>query len=269
MARYPAASWLPLPENETAPVIKPTQAIVHSAVGSGSLYNYFGRSNVVVESHFWVALDGKVEQYMDTTRQADANYKANPRAISIESADNGSPDTYEWTAAQLESIAQIIAWAHSTHGVILQKCSAWDSPGVGYHSQFPGVWTPVVGKTCPGKVRIAQFPGILSRAKEIVVSLTAAEIRSIWKTDGLVDYSEDPNNTEVAPSTALARLVTKTYSTKRDTSSLVDEVALLKAEVAALRAEIGGIQPLGLTEAQVASIGESVIERMLQLRLVK
>jgi hypothetical protein len=260
---------MPLPENETAPKITATQVILHSAVGSNSLYNYFGRSNVVVESHFWVSLDGRVEQYMDTARQADANYKANCRAISIESADNGDPDDFPWTDAQLEAISRIVAWAHVTHGIPIQPCAEWDSPGVDYHSKYPGIWTPVKGKTCPGTDRIEQVPGLRARAKEILVAFTEAEIRSIWKTDGLVDYSEDPNNTEVAPSTALARLVTKTYSTKRDTAALVTEVAALKADMAALKAQIAALQTTGITPEQVTAIGDALIERMLDLRLVK
>jgi hypothetical protein len=60
-------------------------------------------------------------------------------------------------------------WANTTHGIPLRACPAWDQPGLGYHAMWgfkdnrnlTGVldnpWTPSKGKTCPGKVRIAQF----------------------------------------------------------------------------------------------------------------
>lgn len=164
MALMPAARWRPLPESKTAAGIRPTQLIYHSAVGSNSLYDYFAQASVVVESHFWVGLDGRIEQYVDTTHQADANYLANPRAISVETADNGDPEHFPWTAKQLDSLVEIAVWVHDTHQVPLRKCPAWDAPGLGYHILFPAEWTNVPGKVCPGKARIAQFPGVLQRA---------------------------------------------------------------------------------------------------------
>ncbi len=167
MARYSSASWRPLPENANQGPMKPTQVILHSAVGSGSLYNFFnGRSNL--ECHFWVGLKGTVEQYMSTTVEADANFKANPRAISIETADNGHPDSFEWTSEQIAAIAKILVWANLVHHIPLAKCSDWDKPGIGYHTMFgaPGHWTPVA-KSCPGTIRKKQFDKVLSVAKKL------------------------------------------------------------------------------------------------------
>jgi len=130
----PSADWEPIPENATAPRITATQVILHSAVGSGDLHDYFARPDVVVESHFWVALDGRIAQYVDTSKRADANLDANVRAISVESADNGDPDHFPWTEAQLDSLAAVVRWAHETHDIPIRRCPAWDAPGVGYHS---------------------------------------------------------------------------------------------------------------------------------------
>lgn len=166
MARFPGAVWRPLPENSTQPRITPTQVILHSAVdapGPSSLWSYFRRSDVTVESHFFVKWDGTVEQYMDTEVRADANRHANARAISIETEDDGNPDATPWSDAQIDAIVRIIRWAHEVHGIPLRLCPAWDQPGIGYHTMFgaPGPWTPVA-KTCPGRARIAQMPRIMA-----------------------------------------------------------------------------------------------------------
>ena len=165
MARYPAATWRPIPEAASAPALSATQLVLHSAVGSGSLHDYFARADVVVESHLWVGLDGTVEQYVDTSHKADAQNAGNTRAISVETADNGHPDVYPWTAAQLEALAGIIRWVHTVHGIPIRQCPSWTSPGIGYHRLFPGEWNPN-GHTCPGDARAAQFPALLELAQE-------------------------------------------------------------------------------------------------------
>ncbi|MFA5937382.1 MAG: peptidoglycan recognition family protein [Candidatus Paceibacterota bacterium] len=173
MARCELAAWRPLPENATQQRITPTQVILHSAVdapGPTSLFGYFARADIGLESHFFVKLDGSIEQYMDTKVQADANRWANVRAISIETEDEGNPNQRPWTDAQVRSLVALLQWANQRHGIPLKRCSTWISPGVGYHSMFgaPGPWTPAAGKTCPGHARIAQFNGLLDLATTVV-----------------------------------------------------------------------------------------------------
>ena len=181
MSRYPKAIWRPLPENETQGGITPTQVILHSAVdapGPTSLHGFFSRADVVVESHFFVKNDGTVEQYIDTWKRADANRHANARAISIETEDDGDPDNTPWTPAQLESIVALIRWCHDEHGVPLRRCEAWDQPGIGWHSMWgaPSQWTPARGKTCPGRIRIAQIhTHILPSLEREAPDMTPAE----------------------------------------------------------------------------------------------
>jgi len=164
MARYPGATWRPLPENATEPAISATQLIYHSAVSRGaSLFAYFNKPGVNVESHFYVAADGNAEQYIDTAKQADANYKANDRAISVETWDNADPDRLPWNEAQLQRLVDIAVWAHKTHGIPLRWVSSPTSPGIGYHSLYNGVWTPA-SKTCPGLARRPQVQQIIDRA---------------------------------------------------------------------------------------------------------
>jgi hypothetical protein len=171
MARYPMARWRPLPENSTQPRIRPTQIILHSAVSDGrSLYPYFGLPSVKVESHFYVQEDGGVEQYLDTLVRADANYQANPRAISIETWDGGNPDRTPWNSAQLATLADLVRWCASVHDIPLRRCPSWTSSGVGYHSLFPQ-WSPVK-KTCPGLARRPQVDGVIRAASSSPVTPT-------------------------------------------------------------------------------------------------
>lgn len=179
MARCPFARWRPIPENATQPRITPTQAILHSAVDSPSLltslFGFFSRKDVSVESHFHVLVDGTIEQYMDTERRADANRYANARAVSIETEDNGDPDNTPWTDAQLQSIIRLLRWLRETHDIPMWACPAWDQPGLGYHSMWgaPGPWTPARGKTCPGRIRIRQFHDVIVPALAMEAAMPA------------------------------------------------------------------------------------------------
>lgn len=163
MARIPGLAWRPLPENATQPAIRPTQWIIHTAVdgpGPTNLGDYFERKDVTLESHTWLSWT-KHEQLMDTEVRADANYKANVRAISTETEDDGTPVERPWTQYQLGELIRTGVALNRLHGIPPVLPPTWDAPGMGYHSLYPGVWTPYRGKTCPGATRIHQFKTIV------------------------------------------------------------------------------------------------------------
>lgn len=179
MARCPFATWRPLPENATAKRIKPTQYVLHSAVdskGRTDLWRYFARDDVKVESHFWIYNDGTVEQFLDTEVMADCNRGANVRAVSVETEDDGRPDTTLWTPAQIASLIRLGVWLHEAHGIPAVRCATPTSPGIGFHSMWgaPSEWTPARGKTCPGTVRISQVPGIIRDIEKATSRASAA-----------------------------------------------------------------------------------------------
>lgn len=156
MAVYPKAVKRLIPPGSNDPAIKPRVAILHVDAGNNrDLHDYFRYRSGGIESHFQVALDGTVFQYRDTEFEADANYKANPFAVSIETQGYGDG---EWTPEQLVSIVALLRWLNRTHKIPLRKVGKWDGAGIGYHVQFgaPGAWTPVA-KSCPGPRRIQQF----------------------------------------------------------------------------------------------------------------
>lgn len=160
MAKCSFAVWRPLPENATEPYINATQFVFHTQVGYfGGLYSWFARSDVYAESHFGLSMGGYLEQYIDTARQADAQYRANIRAISLECEDKGDPIKYPYSDAQLEVMVRLGRWAMQHHPIEPRKCPTWDASGFGYHSMWgaPSNWTPSRGKTCPGATRIRQL----------------------------------------------------------------------------------------------------------------
>jgi N-acetylmuramoyl-L-alanine amidase len=98
-----------LPEWRSQGRITPIAIIDHSIVGSAMGAWLLFRDSSGLESHFIVrgrrsgVEDGHIWQLMDTGRRADANRNANGYAISIETEDDGDPDTQPWTRAQLQS----------------------------------------------------------------------------------------------------------------------------------------------------------------------
>jgi hypothetical protein len=172
MAICPFATWKPLPANGKQPRMVPRVAILHTAVdapGPSDLYGWFVQSGL--ESHFFVHNDGRITQYMDTVVVAEANYLANPFAVSIETEDEGNPRTREWTAAQVASIIRLLDWLCTVHPTIPRKlCDRWDGAGVGWHSMWGyntatnrtvNRWTTALGKDCPTAPRIAQTKNII------------------------------------------------------------------------------------------------------------
>ncbi len=167
MSYYPGARQLLIPENSTQAPITPTQFIMHSIAAPWTvqrMYEYW-RDSTNLESTFGLAYDGDLGQFVSTNVRADANYMANSRAVSIETASN-LDHTDPWTDAQIEKLIELGAWLHEEHGIPLVVCEDWDSPGYGYHRLHPE-WS-TGGTACPGDARVDQFyervfPGIVAR----------------------------------------------------------------------------------------------------------
>jgi hypothetical protein len=158
---------------------------LHTMVGTLAGTEAFFR-RVQLESHFGVGHDGEVRQWQDLELVARSNAAGNRRLISIETADRGPgfpdwdtrrDDVPAWTAAQLDSLTELVAWLCERFDIprVLIPDSRPSRRGVGYHRQgirghsdglVPGgeVWSGAAGKVCPGNRRIAQLPTIIARA---------------------------------------------------------------------------------------------------------
>lgn len=160
------------------PRIRPTQAILHvAATSADSLLDYFRFRSGGIESHFYIKWDGTIEQYRDTAYEADANWLANPRAVSIETQGwaNGT-----WNKRQIRSLKRLLLWLHETHpNIPLVPCTGPYGPGVGYHTMWgaPSEWTPVA-KSCPGPNRIIQFNDELVPWMDSVTNPPAPPVRT-------------------------------------------------------------------------------------------
>jgi hypothetical protein len=138
--------WRPLPDSGHEPAITMRTVIHHSIVGSAEgAYQYFAGSTAI-ESHFIVKKNGYFWQIMSLGEQADANFRANDFAGSIETEDNGHPDTDPWTSAQIDTLVWLsLEMRRLRPRIARRKCRTWDDAGLGYHTLFPQ-WTNVPGK---------------------------------------------------------------------------------------------------------------------------
>jgi hypothetical protein len=139
--------WRPLPESGREPAISMRTVIHHSIVGSAEgAYQYF-RGPTTIESTFIVKKNGYFWQIMSLGEQADANFRANAFAGSIETEDNGNPDRDPWTPAQLDTLVWLsLEMRRLRPQIARRKCRTWTDAGLGYHTLFPGQWTNVPGK---------------------------------------------------------------------------------------------------------------------------
>ncbi len=161
MAWYPGARKMELqPESDAQAAIVPTQFIVHSIAAPWTvqrIYEYW-RDSTNLESHFGLAYDGDIGQFIGTETRADANASANVRAVSIETASN-LDHTDPWTSQQVEQLVRLGVWLHQRHGIPLRICRSDTDPGYGYHGLF-GEWS-LGGTACPGPERIRQFKEVV------------------------------------------------------------------------------------------------------------
>jgi peptidoglycan hydrolase-like protein with peptidoglycan-binding domain len=175
MTRYAKATWRPLRENSTEPLINATQCVFHTAVTKAdSLWGYFQQTGVVVESHGYIQQDGDAEQYIDYDRQADAQAAGNARAISWETWDNADPEHVPWNDKQLARLVDIAVDLHRQKHIPLRRCRSWTDPGFGGHRDFKE-WNPNL-HSCPGTARSRQIAVVLDRARAIVAGVHPAPV---------------------------------------------------------------------------------------------
>lgn len=179
MARFPKAIWRgPLPTTNYAPGPSPKVCVVvHDVEGSeSSAVNEFHVVGMQLSAHFVVAgpgdqdPDGTIIQILDTDdncyAQGDGNYP--PIAgIAIETSGHTSTPL---SPPQVESVAQIVAWAYEVHGIPLTGPVAHGQHGVTGHCNPDGSPDPAWGNhPCPGPLRLAQIPAVVARARALAI----------------------------------------------------------------------------------------------------
>lgn len=190
MARYSGATWRPVAwangrdDNTPAKIV-----VLHlTASEADSQYGWFNSSRSAC-SHFHIARNGHVEQYIDTDKLSAAEYKGSNDVISIET--EGADADGEWGSAQVEAIIRLLVWLHREHGIplALKTSSRPTEPGIAWHrlgvsGNFPTSpailrgrnqrgyagepWSTSFGKVCPGNRRILQIQAIRDEAQRRV-----------------------------------------------------------------------------------------------------
>ena len=151
----------------------PVLDVVHGLIAhvTGTLVsplNFFDGPSNGIESTCYIprTADEDKEQYRDTTREADANFRANSWIgtdgkrhgfISVETMGLGGG---KWNKYQLDELKDLILVTSKEHDYPLKVCESYHGHGIGYHTMFPE-WTNVPGKTCPGDERKQQFQDII------------------------------------------------------------------------------------------------------------
>jgi len=178
MAWYPGAIRKEV-TRFTTPMLRYRGHCLHIAVSeAASLFNYFNTPGNPC-SHFYVRYSGAVEQYVNTLYRAPAQVEGNPTMIGTETQGGTTNlNTIGWTDAQRETIAHLNAWLYETHGIplVAMRDSLPTSTGIGYHRlgidpwRLPDGehWSNSYAKECPGDLRIAEVPGTITRAIQIV-----------------------------------------------------------------------------------------------------
>src|SRR5690348_260141 len=100
----PGAVWRPItvPGGPTRRTSKGRAVVLHVAASEAtSLFGYFN-NNPGANSHFYVARDGTIEQYIDTDYQSWTSMEANASTIGVETQGGlTNPDGEPWTPEQV------------------------------------------------------------------------------------------------------------------------------------------------------------------------
>lgn len=196
----------------------------HQAVTTGGVDAIAGWTSTARACHGFTAKDGDAGQYAEFSASVAGVYNGNSQVCTWENWDgllpatNRSPDgTFgpndrDWTPAQFERNADLMAWAVDGLGIPLHLMANTEEPGHGPHRlgvpqasgnvelhYGPTCWTMHPGKQCPGDLRILALPAMLARAAVILAGVRAG--RFGWLPTGPVDTSTLRGATTPTPQT--------------------------------------------------------------------
>lgn len=169
MARMPGAEWRPIAVNFTNNGQAEVRGVVvHIMAGTfEGTDSWFRNTKAQASSHFGTSKTGKLRQWVDTSDRAWAQAGGNTSWLSVENEGQGGDAL---TDAQLDRVAEVLAWAHKTYGVPLQVTNSPSGKGLGYHAMGGSAWG---GHTsCPGTRIVAQLAEIVARAKKLTGAST-------------------------------------------------------------------------------------------------
>lgn len=234
-------------------------------------------------AHFSTPASGYLWQSRDTRYRSAANLNGNPRVIAIENEDHGpaygawsGSNVPRFTAAQIETIAKVLAWAYRTHGIPLVLCpdSRPGSRGIAYHRQgcdgnfapfaYGGrvsggeLWSSSTGKVCPGDRRITQLiTQIIPRARVLAGLQAEGDDVAVEDVEKMM-WKGGPVTGAVAEDTLIARV--------RDLENMVWAGGPVLGAIAP-DSLAGRVQMLGARQAEGNATLSSVAAKVEQLSL--
>lgn len=231
-------------------------------------------------AHFTTGAGGSIVQARDTHYRSAANLNGNWRVIAIENEDHGAAygswsgsDVPRFTAAQVESIAKILAWTNRAHNVPLTLIpdSKVGRRGIAYHRQgidpwrVAGgeLWTNYPGKVCPGDRRIAQLKNEIIPRARVLAGLQEDDVTEADKQDiilGVLGYKNEAVVGATGPDVYKMLHESWKNSAEAEFGSDVDvvnqghifatedDVNVLRADVTSMKSQLA--QVLALLQAQ-------------------
>jgi len=163
--RFDHATWRPVPVNFSRGANQPRLLIVHIMQGSlEGTDGWFRNPASEVSSHFGLARDGRLWQWVNCDDMAWHAVLANPRSIGVE-CEGYSGNAL--TTRQLEQLGRIYAWAMDRYPAI----SAWlntrpdTGSGLSWHGLGGADWGG--HPDCPGLPAVHQLADILRTAGQL------------------------------------------------------------------------------------------------------
>ena len=170
----PGAVWKPVPSHSGA-MNAHTGLVLHVQQGDNSPYGWFSVPEHKASSHWWVAKDGTLEQYVDSDDTAWAQAAGNGTWNSVETEGY---DAEPLTTAQVQTLAHLYAWGHKVYAWPLVVSESVTTAGFGWHGMGGLSWGGHLG--CPGDIRKAQRATIL-----YLTTLTLAPPQGVPDMDDL------------------------------------------------------------------------------------
>lgn len=165
MALWSRATYLGPPDSNWAGSMVEYRGLVeHIAQGSYQGTISWQKNPVSdVSSHFVIDYDGTCAQLLDTSLTAWTQSAGNGHWVSAELAGF---NTGVYTPEQQETLSQLYAWLHTTHGVMLQLTDSPSGRGWGWHGMGGTAWGN--HPDCPGPNNVAARGAMLNRTVQIL-----------------------------------------------------------------------------------------------------
>ena len=151
----PGAVWKPVPSHSGA-MNAHTGLVLHVQQGDNSPYGWFSVPSNQASSHWWVAKNGTLEQYVESDDTAWGQAAGNGSWSSVETEGF---DTEPLTTAQVQTLAALYAWGHRVYGWPLVVSESVTTAGFGWHGMGGASWGGHLG--CPGDIRKSQRAAVL------------------------------------------------------------------------------------------------------------